>query len=66
MKLKTTLIKNANIVNEKVIFKGDILIDGESIEKNIQNVTIDRPYMIRSIVKENKQVAVALGWNPGV
>lgn len=47
-------------------FKGDIEIDGESIEKNIQNVTIDRPYMIRSIVKDTKQVAVALGWNPGV
>jgi dihydroorotase len=33
MKLKTTLIKNANIVNEKVIFKGDILIEGEFIKE---------------------------------
>ena len=47
-------------------FTGDILIDGEPIENNIQNVDVDRPYMIRSIIKENKQVAVALGWNPGV
>lgn len=33
MKLKTTLIKNANIVNDKVIFKGDILIEGEYIKE---------------------------------
>lgn len=47
-------------------FTGDILIDGKPIENSIQNVDVDRPYMIRSIIKENKQVAVALGWNPGV
>ncbi|GAA3596063.1 dihydroorotase [Flavivirga amylovorans] len=33
MKLKSTLIKNANIVNEGVIFNGDILIEGEYIKK---------------------------------
>jgi dihydroorotase len=33
MKLKTTLIKNVNIVNEKTIFKGDILIEGEYIKE---------------------------------
>ena len=33
MKPKTTLIKNANIVNQKVIFKGDILIEGEFIKE---------------------------------
>ena len=32
MKLKSTLIKNANIVNEGVIFNGDILIEGEYIK----------------------------------
>jgi dihydroorotase len=33
MKLKTTLIKNANIVNEGKIFKGEILIEGEYIKE---------------------------------
>lgn len=33
MKQKTILIKNANIVNEGVIFKGDILIEGEFIKE---------------------------------
>lgn len=33
MKLKTILIKNANIVNEGTIFKGDILIEGEYIKE---------------------------------
>jgi len=45
-------------------FKGEILIDGEPIKKTLQNVGIDRPYILRSIIKENKQVTVALGWNP--
>ncbi|WP_445737681.1 dihydroorotase [Mariniflexile sp.] len=33
MKLKTTLIKNVHIVNEGIIFKGDILIEGEYIKE---------------------------------
>lgn len=33
MTLKTTLIKNANIVNEGKIFNGDILIEGEYIKQ---------------------------------
>jgi dihydroorotase len=33
MTMKTTLIKNANIVNEGSIFKGDILIEGEYIKE---------------------------------
>jgi dihydroorotase len=33
MKLKTTLIKNVNIVNDKAVFKGDILIEGEYIKE---------------------------------
>ena len=45
-------------------FEGEILVDGAPIEKTIGNVGLDRPYMIRSIIKEGKQVAVALGWNP--
>ncbi|MBO0593201.1 hypothetical protein I2486_17495 [Cellulophaga sp. E16_2] len=47
-------------------FTGTVLIDGAPIEQNIGNVDMDRPYMIRSIIKEDKQVAIALGWNPGV
>lgn len=47
-------------------FTGMVLIDGESIENTLQNVEADRPYMLRSIIKENKQVAIALGWNPGI
>ncbi|MET7030529.1 hypothetical protein ABXZ32_14060 [Sediminicola luteus] len=47
-------------------FTGLVLIDGESIENTLQNVEADRPYMLRSIIKENKQVAIALGWNPGI
>ena len=46
-------------------FTGTFLIDGEPIKKTIENVTEDRPYMIRAIQKENQQVAIALGWNPG-
>ncbi|MEP0266634.1 hypothetical protein [Dokdonia sp.] len=45
-------------------FKGTVLIDGKPLESTIQDVGADRPYMIRSISKENKQVAIALGWNP--
>jgi len=47
-------------------FKGNVLIDGESIEKTIGNVDLDRPYMIRSIIKDKNRVAIAIGWNPGV
>lgn len=47
-------------------FTGDVIIDGKPMQESIQNVDTDRPYMIRSIIKEKKQVAIALGWNPGV
>jgi hypothetical protein len=47
-------------------FMGTVEIDGEDISTSLKNVDIDRPYMIRSIIKEKKQVAIALGWNPGV
>jgi len=47
-------------------FTGTVLIDGESIENTIQNVGEGRPYIIRSIIKEKKQVAIALGWNPDI
>ncbi|MFB9055462.1 dihydroorotase [Mariniflexile ostreae] len=33
MQLRTTLIKNAHIVNEGTIFKGDLLIEGEFIKE---------------------------------
>lgn len=46
-------------------FTGNITIDGAPLENAIQNVNDDRPYMIRSIIKDHTRVAVALGWNPG-
>jgi hypothetical protein len=47
-------------------FTGTVFIDGEVMDTSLENVGIDRPYMIRSIIKEKEQVAIALGWNPGV
>tara|TARA_R110000868_G_scaffold360484_1_gene622499 strand:+ start:6298 stop:7644 length:1347 start_codon:yes stop_codon:yes gene_type:complete len=39
MKLKTILIKNANIVNEGTIFSGDILIEGEFIKEISESIS---------------------------
>ena len=39
MKPKTTLIKNAHIVNEGVILKGDILIEGEFIKEINESIS---------------------------
>ena len=39
MKLKTILIKNANIVNEGAIFSGDILIEGEFIKEISESIS---------------------------
>ncbi|MFD1614297.1 dihydroorotase [Gelatiniphilus marinus] len=39
MTLKTTLIKNANIVNEGKIFNGDILIEGEFIKQISKSIS---------------------------
>lgn len=42
--MKTTLILNANIVNEGKVFQGDVLINGERIEridKNLSSLTAD-------------------------
>jgi hypothetical protein len=47
-------------------FTGTVLIDDKPMIDTIQNVDIDRPYMIRSVIKEDKQVAIAIGWNPSV
>ncbi|TQD36290.1 DUF7738 domain-containing protein [Haloflavibacter putidus] len=47
-------------------FMGKVFIDEKPIEDNLQNVGEDRPYMIRAIIKDDKRVAIALGWNPGV
>lgn len=46
-------------------FKGTVFVDNKPIADNLQNVFSDRPYMLRSIIKDDKQVAIALGWNPG-
>ena len=47
-------------------FTGTVLIDGEKIQATLENVDLYRPYIIRSIIKDKKQVAIALGWNPDV
>ncbi len=47
-------------------FTGKVFIDEKPIEDNLQNVGENRPYMIRAIIKDEKRVAIALGWNPGV
>jgi len=47
-------------------FRGTVLIDGSSMDTSLDNVGVDRPYMIRSIIKDKHQVAIALGWNPGI
>tara|TARA_R110000868_G_scaffold230710_1_gene483952 strand:- start:3166 stop:4521 length:1356 start_codon:yes stop_codon:yes gene_type:complete len=39
MKKKTTLIKNAKIVNEGTIFSGDILIEGEYIKQIAESIS---------------------------
>jgi len=39
MALKKTLIKNANIVNEGSVFKGDILIEGEFIKEIADSIS---------------------------
>lgn len=45
-------------------FTGSVSIDGMPLEQAIDQVDEDRPYMIRAINKDNKRVAIALGWNP--
>jgi len=47
-------------------FTGDVQIDGKPISASLNSVDNDRPYIIRSIIKDDKQVAIALGWNPGI
>lgn len=44
--LMKTLIKNANIVNENSIFEGDILINGERIEKISSHISAETQYTI--------------------
>ncbi|MDO5970658.1 dihydroorotase [Flavivirga aquimarina] len=38
--MKSTLIKNANIVNEGVIFNGDVLIEGEYIKEISDSISV--------------------------
>lgn len=55
MKLKTTLIKNARIVNEGEIFNGDILIEGEYI-KEISDFISAKSSHVNVIDAEGKYV----------
>jgi dihydroorotase len=40
--METTLIVNANIVNEGLVFQGDVLVRGERIEQIGKNLTADK------------------------
>jgi dihydroorotase len=55
MKMKKTLIKNAHIVNEGTIFKGDILIEGEYI-KQISDSISPKSADVRVFDAEGKYV----------
>jgi hypothetical protein len=47
-------------------FSGKVFIDGEAVHISLDKVGLDRPYIIRSVTKDSQQVALALGWNPGI
>ena len=47
-------------------FTGQVLLDGKFLESEIQCEDIDRPYIVKSINKDNKQVAIILGWKPNI
>jgi dihydroorotase len=55
MQLKKTLIKNAHIVNEGTIFKGDLLIEGEFI-KEISDSISAKSADVRVIDAEGKYI----------
>ena len=43
--MNTTLIKNASIVNENKIFRGDVLIKNGRIEKIDQSISVTENYL---------------------
>lgn len=45
-------------------FTGSVLLDQNEIENFLPKIDQDRPYILRSIDKDDKLVALAIGWNP--
>ena len=37
-------------------FTGTVLIDGEALETSLENIGLERPYIVRSIIKEKKRL----------
>lgn len=44
-------------------FTSDLSIDGVAVTDDFPNVNPDRPYIVRALIKEQKLVAIAIGWN---
>lgn len=44
-------------------FIGPLTIDGKMVNEEFPNIPPDRPYIVRGLIKENKLVAIAIGWN---
>lgn len=47
-------------------FTSDLIIDGVVVENDLPNINQDRPYIVKSIKKGLKVVAIAIGWNSRV
>lgn len=47
-------------------FSSDLIIDGVVVENDLPNINQDRPYIVKSIKKGLKVVAIAIGWNSRV
>lgn len=44
-------------------FTSELIIDGVVVADEFPNVKPDRPYIVRALIKEQKLVAIAIGWN---
>ncbi|MGO3182133.1 MAG: DUF7738 domain-containing protein [Aequorivita sp.] len=44
-------------------FTNDLVVDGVAVVDDLPNVKPDRTNIVRALYKENKLVAVAIGWN---
>lgn len=44
-------------------FNSELMIDGKKVTDEFPNINPDRPYIVRGLIKEQKLVAIAIGWN---
>ena len=47
-------------------FTSALRIDGLEVTDEFPNVNPDRPYIVRALIKEQKLLAIAIGWNSKV